>query len=50
VNRYIIITGNPVDGFTYTGPFESHGDAVVAAEEVFYLDDDYWIADLEERL
>jgi hypothetical protein len=50
VNRYIIITGDPVDGFIYTGPFESHADAVVAAEEVFYRGDDYWIADLEASL
>jgi hypothetical protein len=29
---YIIISGNPVDGFAYKGPYPDHQDALAAAE------------------
>lgn len=41
---WIFITGNPVDGFQYTGPFDS-SDAVIEAGE--YADGDWWIVKLE---
>lgn len=44
-DKYIVIDGNPVDGFDYTGPFESEEDAIHYAE--FNLAGiDWWIAPL----
>jgi hypothetical protein len=43
---FILITGNPVDGFTYEGPFAT---ADLALDYVEYTDPpDYWIAQLEQ--
>jgi len=42
--RHILITGNPVDGLQFTGPFNSQAEADDQAEG--YSDTDYWIADL----
>lgn len=48
---YIIITGNPVDGFNYTGPFKSHDDALRYAEAYFEGNvDSYWICELQPEL
>lgn len=45
--QYIIITGNPVDGFMYYGPYSTHDEAIEAAEASTTLDgDDWWIARL----
>ena len=41
---YIFITGNPVDGFEYNGPFECYDDAFKYGEE--NGDSDWWIAPL----
>ena len=30
--KYIIIYGDPVDGFTFCGPFDTHEDAIDYAE------------------
>ena len=50
MKKTIIITGNPVDGFTYTGPFENYVEAVYAAEAVFDRLDEWWVADLDSAL
>ena len=43
----IIITGNPVDGFTYTGPFPDRESAIDAATwGVVETEADWWVADL----
>ncbi len=41
---FIVITGNPVDGFTYHGPFVSAEDANAYAED---LPTDWWVAPLQ---
>ena len=41
--QHIIITGNPVDGFQFTGPFTTHDDAVREADD---SGSDWWVADL----
>ena len=43
---YIIIIGNPVDGFGYTGMFETRGEAIAYAEEE-YRTVEWWVAPLE---
>jgi hypothetical protein len=42
--KSIIITGDPVDGFDYTGPFDSAEKATEWAEE--HCDPDWWVADI----
>ena len=44
--QHIVITGNPVDGYRYYGPYESHDAAVQAANGSLRLDIDWWIASL----
>ena len=46
--QYIVITGNPVDGFTYTGPFDTFDEAHCWATE-FQTGDDWWIARLRPQ-
>lgn len=41
--QHIIITGNPVEGFEYVGPFDSIEEADAASDR---LDDQWWIAPL----
>ena len=42
--KYIMITGNPVDGFSFTGPFDTHDEAVNYGEN--FHSGDWWIAPL----
>lgn len=47
--KYIIITGNPVDGFEYHGPFGSSDQAVTWAAANPEIDGkDWWVAPLHE--
>lgn len=46
---HIIITGNPVEGFTYIGPFESAVDAAEHGNTDPELEE-WWIAPLEKPL
>jgi len=41
---HIIITGNPVEGFSYVGPFTTGEDAMQHGAE--WLSTDWWIARL----
>ena len=41
--QHIVVTGNPVDGLQFTGPFNSHDEAIGYAEQ---LSDNWWTADL----
>jgi len=41
----ILIAGNPLDGYSYFGPFSSEHDAVVWAERNRH-DDLWWVTDL----
>ena len=43
--KYIVITGNPVDAFDYIGPFETTDDANDYAENRL-PHDDYWVTAL----
>jgi len=43
---YIIITGNPTEGFTYTGPFLIREDAIEYAEQKLPTWEYWWIAEL----
>jgi len=42
----ILITGNPVDGFVYRGPFVDRDAAIKYAEDN-YTGADWWISDLQ---
>lgn len=41
--RYMIVTGNPIDGFRFFGPFATRSEAV---DNV--VGDDWWLARIEE--
>lgn len=43
-SNYIIVTGNPVDGFKFVGPFDDKEKAIEVAEHHIIVD--WWIADL----
>lgn len=48
MNEYnIIILGNPVDGFIYIGPFETHTEALSYAESR-YRSSSWWIGTMTE--
>jgi hypothetical protein len=41
----IVVAGNPVDGFSFVGPFDTDGDALVWADA--HMNGDWWIVTLE---
>jgi hypothetical protein len=43
--KAIIVTGNPVDGLQFHGPFESNEEAIRYAEVAF--DEEWWVTSLE---
>ena len=43
---HIVITGNPVDGFIFYGPFKSSEDAIDYGENDVF--GEWWIAEIEE--
>lgn len=45
---WIVIAGDPVDGFSYTGPFDSNEAAWVWAQRYIASQYSYWIAKLGE--
>lgn len=44
---WIVITGNPMDGFGYTGPFESADQANEWADMHVTREYDWWLAKVE---
>lgn len=42
---HVVISGNPVDGFAYYGPFEDSQTAIASAETI--TEADWWIAELK---
>ena len=44
--QFIVIYGNPVDGFAHVGPFANRDDAVAYAEDEPY-NGNWWIAMLD---
>ena len=42
--QYILIYGNPVNGFAYVGPFKSYSDAHDHGEHRGYSE--YWLSEL----
>jgi hypothetical protein len=47
MTTFIIITGNPVDGFNYWGPYPTHTEAAEEASE-FFRTCDWWISDISD--
>ena len=45
--RYIVVSGNPVDGLEFWGVFDSSSEAVCWADE-FCEADDWWVAKIKE--
>ncbi len=43
--KYIIVYGNPIDGFNFRGPFDSTVDAIFSAEDAD-PDENWWVAEL----
>ena len=43
--KFIVMSGNPIDGLQFTGPFSSTDDAVAWAEELCKTD--WWVVPLE---
>jgi hypothetical protein len=46
---HIIVTGNPVDGLEFYGPFKTHDDAVEFANTDPHMPDEWWIAKLHGK-
>jgi hypothetical protein len=44
MEKFILITGNPVQGFQYLGPFDTHTDAENAGDHL--TGGDWWVATL----
>jgi hypothetical protein len=44
----IVVSGNPVDGFTFHGPFHLREDAIAWAEDAVTTGYSWWIANLNE--
>jgi hypothetical protein len=42
--KYIVVSGNPIDGLTFNGPFNDRGEAMVWADENVSTEYDWWIA------
>lgn len=42
---YIIVTGNPVEGFRFYGKFDTHGEAIGRAA-LSFSDETWWIAEV----
>ena len=47
MKKFILIYGDPPDGFNFIGPFDSHDDALRYAER---YSSNWWIAALEDPL
>lgn len=45
---WIVIYGNPQNGFDYTGPFENPAEANDWADEHVAREYDWWVAPLQE--
>lgn len=46
VKKKLIISGNPVDGFDYYGPFDDINDSVIKDLESYGIESDWWTADV----
>lgn len=46
MGMHIVITGNPVDGFSIYGPYATKDEAIAAADNA-NLETEWWIAPLE---
>ena len=44
---HIIIFGNPVNGFVFYGPYQTHHEAVEVLEKEYQTGNEYWTAKLE---
>lgn len=44
-SQWIIIAGNPIDGYVYVGPFENSAAASEHAERVFDKEN-WWVTEL----
>jgi len=44
MGMHIVVKGNPVDGFTFFGPYKTHEHAMSAGDSV---DTEWWAAPLE---
>lgn len=42
----LLVTGNPVDGFSFVGPFDDHAKASEWADR--RMDSDWWIVPIEK--
>lgn len=45
--KYLVILGNPVNGFAFVGPFDSHSEAGVYAERRGF--DQWWVASMMKQ-
>ncbi len=47
-DTHIIVTGNPVDGLEFYGPFPTANDATEFANTDVHLPEEWWVAPLME--
>lgn len=48
MGMHIVLVGNPVDGFSFFGPFTTSDEAATWAEAA-PLNDDWWVAPLNAQ-
>jgi hypothetical protein len=48
MDALIVIYGNPVDGFSYCGPFQLREDAFAWADANVTNEYDFWISSLQQ--
>lgn len=48
MQQYIIVSGNPIIGFKYTGPFADSCTALEWADENIANEYDYWLVTLSD--
>jgi hypothetical protein len=44
--KYLLVYGNPVDGFNFSGPFDSQQDAIDHGNSSDMGDQPWWVSEL----
>ena len=45
--KYIIVAGNPTEGFCFYGVYDSSKEAITAGKAYKYLPREWWVASVE---
>jgi hypothetical protein len=45
--KFIIVAGNPIEGFCFYGVYNSSREAIAAGKNYKYLPPDWWVSEVE---